>query len=243
MFGPHSLLQDAEWVVVTGAGKGIGKAIALAFAKLKHFKLLLISKTEESLVQTANECRELGALEVLSYSIDLSLPEVRFPEHLRELNVALVINNAGLFSMVSASDMSPENALTSWNTNVLAAIHCNEFFLPSLQKKGRGGLFHIISAAANAGRSYAATYASAKHALAGYVKSLREDLKSQHIAVSAINPGQTFTNSWAGSDVDPKDLIQPNDIALLVVTMAALSTQSVVEQLNIEPIKGDRAPM
>jgi len=243
MFDNRSLIQEGQWVAITGAGQGIGKAIALAFAQQKIFRLVLLSRSEAALLETAEECRNLGATEVKSLSIDLSADLVNFPPEIQNLSIALLINNVGLFSMIPAKESNIAQSKEAWQSNVAPSIHCNQWVLPAMLQNGKGGIFHICSAASSAGRSYAATYASAKHALAGYVKSLREDLKENGIAISLINPGQTFSNSWAGSDVNPTELIDPADIAKILLSMAAMSSQSVVEELIIEPIKGDRDPM
>lgn len=238
----ESLLKANEWVVITGAGKGIGKAIALAFAKQAKQPLILISRSQQSLQQTHSLCQALTSQKIEIFQSDLSADHIEWPSLFKEIDVGLVINNAGQFSMNKASELDASDMLNDWRSNVLPSIHCNHFFMESLKKKKGGGLFHIVSAAALEGRSYAASYSSAKHALIGYVRSLREDMMQFGIAVTAIHPGQTFTASWDGSDVDPNELIDADDIAQLIVSLSNFSSRTVAEEIHLEPIKGDRAP-
>lgn len=238
----NPVLLEGEWVVISGAGKGIGRAIAEVFAAKRKNPLLLISRSKDSLNEVVETCRHLGALDVISCAVDLSEDSIEWPEEILKLNVGLIINNAGQFSMYKASELKAEQMLHDWKLNVLPAVHCNIAFLPQLIAKKHGAIFHIVSAAALEGRSYASSYSSAKHALSGYVKSLRLDLMEVGIAVSSIYPGQTYTASWKGSDVDPTELMDAQDLAKMILTMSSFSRRTVMEEVHLEPLKGERAP-
>lgn len=234
------ILQDEEYVVVTGAGRGIGKAIAERFAQ-NGYRLALVSSTKEVLQEVQKSCEQLGSPDVEIFVTDLS-QDVEWPEAWKRLDVGMVVNNAGRFSMESAKRIAQNDAFEAWKRNVLPAVQSNRFFLDHFKHKKRGLLLHIGSAASEQGRAYAAAYSSAKHALLGYVRSLRLDLMEEGIAVSVINPGQTYTHSWAGSSVDPNEIMAAEDIAELVFTISQLSPRSVVEEVTMNPIKGDREP-
>ena len=234
------ILKKEEYVVVTGAGRGIGRAIAERFAK-HGYRLALISSTKEVLEEVQKSCIHLGSPEVILFCADLSI-DVEWPEDWKGLNVGMVVNNAGRFSMDSAKSVAQKDAFDAWKRNVLPAVQCNRFFLERLKHKKRGLLLHIGSVASEQGRAYAAAYSSAKHALLGYVRSLRLDLMEAGIAVSVINPGQTYTHSWAGSSVDPKEIMAAEDIAEVAFTISQLSPRSVVEDVTMNPIRGDREP-
>ena len=82
-----------------------------------------------------------------------------------------------------------------------------------------------------------------KHALLGYTRSLRKELMETNIAVSAINLGQTYSTSWKDVDVDPKKLIDPEDVGKLIVSLSELSVQSVAEEIDLMPQGGEVNPM
>ena len=128
-------------------------------------------------------------------------------------------------------------------TNLFAAVHIVKRFLPDLRKADRALIINICSVGALRGFSDSGAYSSSKHALLGYTRSLREELKKTDIAVSAINLGQTHSTSWDESDMSPERLINPTDVASLLVTISELSPRSVVEEILIQPQHGRVPPM
>jgi short-subunit dehydrogenase len=102
-----------------------------------------------------------------------------------------------------------------------------------------GHIFNICSIASLNAYEQGGAYSISKFALLGFSKNLRLELKDQGIKVTAVCPGAVFTNSWAGSGVDPKRIMESSDIAKMVYTASQLSPQAVVEDIVMRPQLGD----
>lgn len=228
-------------VIITGASRGIGREIALTFAEKTDFSLLLLARNEKTLSQVAEACRDKGASSVTHLSADLSNPEdIRSIADKAEISfLSGIINNAGLFNPKPLEETNREDIDRNLQLNLHAAFELNQQFIPMLKSQGRGFLFHIGSLAAYQGLHNAVAYSISKHALLGYVRSLRRSLKTSGIAVSIIHPGSTWSSSWEGSGVDPEKLIDSRDIATLLVTLSAFSPRSVAEEITVNPQGGN----
>jgi short-subunit dehydrogenase len=104
---------------------------------------------------------------------------------------------------------------------------------------GAGHIFNICSIASLAAYENGGAYSISKFALLGFSKNLRLELKDSGIKVTAVCPGAVFTNSWAGSGVDPKRIMDANDIAKMIYAATQLSAQAVVEDIVMRPQLGD----
>ena len=106
-------------------------------------------------------------------------------------------------------------------------------------KKGKGHIFNICSIASLNAYENGGSYSISKFALLGFSKNLRLELKDKGIKVTAVCPGAVYTNSWAGSGVDPKRIMEANDIAEMIYAATQLSPQAVVEDIVMRPLLGD----
>lgn len=232
-------------VVITGASQGIGRSIALAFAALTDHPLLLMARNEKNLKETEKLCREAGATHVAILVCDATSTEevnrVIIPDGFPVPGI--VINNAGSYLYKPLSGTSEREFREQINTNLFTAVHVTNRFLPGLLQLDRGLIVNICSVASLKGFHDSGAYAAAKHALLGYTRSLRQELLESNIAVTAINLGQTHSTSWAESDMSPEKLIDPKDVAQLIVTISKLSKRSVVEEISLQPQGGKVAPM
>jgi short-subunit dehydrogenase len=104
-------------------------------------------------------------------------------------------------------------------------------------------ILNICSIGSLQGLGESGAYSSAKHALLGYTRSLRDELKNTDIGVTAINLGQTHSPSWSESTMSPAKLINPSDVSSLIVQMTQLSPRTLVEEITIQPQHGRVEPM
>lgn len=232
-------------VLITGASQGIGRSIAITFAASTQRPLLLLARNQENLEETQLLCREAGADKVellvcdathMENVLNLEMPG-NFPDP------GIIINNAGSYLLKTLSETSDEEFRHQVETNLFSAVHIVKRFLPDLRKKDRALIINICSVGALRGFPDSGAYSASKHALLGYTRSLREELKQTDIAVTAINLGQTHSTSWDASNMSPERLINPTDVARLLVTISELSPRSVVEEILIQPQHGRVPPM
>lgn len=227
-------------VVISGAGKGIGRVIALHLAQSGRHVLHLVSRTAASLDDTARECRTLGST-VRTYAADLTdagqLSSIRW-EFAEPLPIAL-INNAGGYLGRPLIQTTREELQTQLDQNLFAAFNLTNALLPMMIERGDGRVVSIGSIAAVDGLERGGAYAASKHALRGWSASLRKELIRVGVGVSLVNIGPTWSSSWEGSDMDPDRIIDPKDVALVMETLLRLSSRSLVEELLLMPSKGD----
>lgn len=232
-------------VVITGASQGIGRNIAVAFASETEHPLLLIARNRDRLEETRRLCLQKGANKAELIICDTTDPrqveDIQIPEGFP--HPGIIINNAGSFLYKKLADTSHSEFQEQINTNLFSAVHIVSRFLDTLKEIPRALIVNICSVSATHGLLESGAYSASKHALLGYTRSLRKELRQANIAVTAINLGQTFSPSWDGSDVDRSLLINPDDVAALILSLSKLSPATVVEEILIQPQHGRVPPM
>ena len=229
-------------IIITGASKGIGKAIANKFAAA-NATLLLCSRGEKSLYDTVEELQTQypNAL-VKGKPADMAIREEvkAFAEWcLQQGTPDILINNAGEF-IPGAIHEEEEGLLEQMiNTNLYSAYHLTRDILPAMLAAKAGHIFNICSIASLQAYANGGSYSISKFALLGFSKNLREELKPKGIKVTAVMPGATMSNSWSGSNIDPKRIMEAKDIASMVYTATHLSPMAVVEDIVLRPQLGD----
>jgi len=229
-------------IIITGASKGIGYAIAEIFAANGH-NLYLTSKTASSLqAAAANLQQQYPSVVIDSFPADLSIKSdvISFSKWcLEKTTPHILVNNAGYFVPGKLQDEADGQLEQQLNTNLFSAYHLTRALLPSMLTAGSGHIFNICSIASLNAYEYGGSYSISKFALLGFSKNLRLELKDSGIKVTAVCPGAVFTNSWAGSGVDPKRIMEANDIAKMIYAATQLSPQAVVEDIVMRPQLGD----
>jgi short-subunit dehydrogenase len=229
-------------IIITGASKGIGYAIAEIFAAHGH-DLYVISKTADALeLAVATLKKQYPNVKIESMPADLSQKaEVTNFAHwcLAKTIPTILINNAGYFVPGKLQDEADGQLQDQLNINLFSAYHLTRALLPSMIENKAGHIFNICSIASLAAYENGGAYSISKFALLGFSKNLRLELKDKGIKVTAVCPGAVFTNSWAGSGVDPKRIMEASDIAKMIYAASQLSPQAVVEDIVMRPQLGD----
>lgn len=230
-------------VVITGASRGLGKAIAHLFAQNGH-NLILTSRSEVALYNAVQEIMTAYPdITVKAKSFDLSVKDQAqaFGKWILGLQVAIdvLVNNAGLFdpgSVYNEPDGTLEHMMA---VNLYSAYHVTRSVIGQMMEQQSGHIFNMCSIASLKAYPNGGAYSISKYALAGFSTNLREEMKPYGIKVTAVYPGAAFTDSWEGSGVNPKRIMQADDIAKMIYTASQLSPQACVEEIILRPQLGD----
>jgi len=230
-------------VVITGASRGIGEAVARIFALHGH-NLLLNARKEGGLLQTMEALRtEAPSVSIAGQAMDLSRREGAqlFGQWVGQQadGVDVLVNNVGTFIQGNVSD-EPEGALEEMlGVNLYSAYHTTRALLPSMIRRGRGHIFTICSIASLSAYPGGGAYSISKFALLGFTRNLRAELRPHGIKVTAVIPGAVYTDSWKGSGVSPQRIMEAADLAKTIYNASQLSPQATVEEIVIRPQLGD----
>lgn len=223
--------------VVTGATKGIGRAIAVVLAK-NGYNLSVCSRNDAELDAFLSELKALG-IKAVGLATDCSdkLAVQKFCAFTQaELgDVDVLVNNAGTFipgSLLDEDDESFENQLL---LNLNAAYYFSKFFGKTMRERQSGHIFNICSIASKAPVKNAGSYSVTKSALLSLNCVLRQELAEYNVKVTAILPGSTFTASWEGTDLPQEQFVQPEDIANTLYTTLNLSNGVNVDEIILKP--------
>jgi 3-oxoacyl-[acyl-carrier protein] reductase len=191
---------DNDIVLVTGSSRGIGKAIALAFAKRGARVVLNAAHNKERLVHTYNEFTEAG-YKAVYYFGDLSTYDTakKLFIHINNefgAHPSIVINNAGISFVGLFTDTPPDLWNKIIHTNVNTAYNCCYLAVPHMISKQKGIIINISSIWGNIGASCEVAYSTSKSALNGFTKSLARELGPSNIRVNAIACG------WIDTDMN-----------------------------------------
>ncbi|HSK12016.1 MAG TPA: SDR family oxidoreductase [Phnomibacter sp.] len=236
-------MSDQPVIVITGASRGFGRAIAEVFAEAGH--TLILTSRQPVALYTAVEALEakFPDAEIKAHPADLGVKKetIAFAEWvLKSTNrVDVLVNNAGNFVPGSVHN-EPDGALEEMmNTNLFSAYHLTRTLLPRLMEQGTGHIFNMCSIASLQAYDNGGAYSISKFALLGFSKNLREEMKTHGIKVTSIIPGASWTDSWAGSGLDPHRFMEAADIAKMVYAASQLSLQACVEEIVLRPQLGD----
>jgi short-subunit dehydrogenase len=228
-------------VIITGASKGIGKAIATIFAA-NGYDIFLCSRNEVALYKAMEELQtRYPSIAVKAKAFDLSKQAQEFGKWILSLGIKVdvVVNNAGTFEPGSVNN-EPEGLLESQvATNVYSAYHLTRAVLPKMMEAKRGHIFNICSIASLNAYANGGAYSISKFAMDGFSKNLREEMKEHGIKVTAVYPGAVLTDSWGGFDNSEHRIMEAEDVAKMIYAASQLSAGACVEEIVMRPQLGD----
>jgi len=231
-------------VVVTGAGRGAGRSIAFALAG-EGARLALASRTESELNAVRDEVKALGA-EVVAVPTDLSDPKQVEDLAQGTLNafgtVDVIINNAGWCPPLRlVQDTTIEDWDLAMNVNARGPFLLIKALLPTMLAKRNGYVINVSSNVARGGCATAGAYSAAKAALLALGETLLDEVARLGIRVTNILPGTMNTGMRWDDDPDfPRETVmEPEDLAQLVVSLLKLNDYVLVEEIPIRPIVQD----
>ena len=229
-------------VVVTGGTKGIGRAIVDKFSS-QGFNIITCSRSSADLGMLKEEMEEKHDVTIETFQADLSdVDQVKkFSDFIGEFGqpVEVLVNNAGLFIPGEVINEEEGNLEKIMNANLFSAYHLTRSIVGGMIKRKKGHIFNMCSIASFMAYPNGGSYTISKFALLGFSKCLRAELINSGVRVTAVMPGATYTDSWAGSPLPEERFMPSEDIASLVYASYSLSERSVVEDIIIRPQMGD----
>jgi short-subunit dehydrogenase len=229
-------------IIITGASKGIGKAIAEIFAANGH-QLFITSRSEVPLYKTMEELQtKYPNSTIKAKPFDLSKQDEAkaFGNWCLAADIPdIIINNAGAFELGSIYNEREGLLEEQLAINLFSAYHFTRAVLPAMMQAKKGHIFNICSIAALKAYDNGGAYSISKYALHGFSKNLREEMKPHNIKVTAVFPGAVLTDSWGNFDNSQHRIMEATDIAQLIYAATQLSAGACVEDIVVRPVLGD----
>jgi len=224
--------------VITGAGRGIGAAIARQLAALGA-TTVLCGRTQSTLDQTALSITETGGkAEVIPCDVTV-LHQVQHAAARMESTFArvdILVNNAGVGGFDSLlHDLPPEEWDRILNTNLRGVYFTIRSFAPLMIRARSGHIINISSLAGKNALANGAAYAASKWGLNGLSYSVAEELRKHNIRVAVICPGSVHTELGPHTGKDPRKMLQPADVAHAVAMLVTQAPQSFMSEILLRP--------
>jgi 3-oxoacyl-[acyl-carrier protein] reductase len=228
--------------IITGATKGIGRAIVMELAA-NNYNIIFCARDEKEVQILQNELTsKYSHLQFFGMRADMEeSSDVRdFAEFAIGSvgHVDILINNAGLYIPSGIIEEDAECLQRQMQVNVFAPHYLSKFFASRMIEAGKGHIVNICSIASLEPVVRAGSYSVSKTALLGLNKALREELRPAGIKVTAVLPGSTLTDSWTGTEL-PKDwFILPEDVAKSIINCLQMSSGANIDEIIIRPLYG-----
>jgi 3-oxoacyl-[acyl-carrier protein] reductase len=225
--------------LVTGAGRGIGKAVALSLAQ-SGCRVILAARSRDQLEEVQRDIRDRAG-EALVVAADLTRDEDI--EHLVESSrswgaVEILINNAGWGKRAPVVKGNIDDWDRTFHVNLRAPMLLAKLFLPAMIAKGEGAVINIGSVSGKTGEANGAAYAASKFGLIGFTQSLYEEVREHGIKVAVILPGFVDTPLIPPNrELDRSKMIQADDIAQAVHYILTSPATCCPVEITVRPQK------
>ena len=254
------MLLDDKIALITGGGRGIGRAVAFAFAR-EGARIAVAARTEEEVARVAGEIRNEHGTEAISLACDVSDHEsvrrmfVNVEEQFGR-GPDILVNNAGIAESAPLVKTGDELWHRHLAINLTGTFYCTRAALPAMTERRWGRIINIASIAAKIGASYISAYAASKHGVLGLTRSVALEVAAHGITANAICPGYVDTDMTThsienitaktgktGEEVrdiikrmsPQKRLIMPEEVAALALLLASEEGRGINGQaINID---------
>jgi short-subunit dehydrogenase len=237
------MTKNNDRALITGAGSGIGRATALAFAEA-GIDLALVGRSAEKLNAVAAEARKTG-VEAKTYPLDLSMVD-QVKAKIEAIatdfgNLTILVNNAGMGGTGDLLTLSLEDWQQMINLNLTSVLQCIQGVLPEMRDRQNGMIINIASIAAHQAFPGWGAYSVSKAGLLCLSKVLAAEERAHGIRVVTVSPGAVNTPIWDADtmpDFDRSAMLTPELIAQSILHTALLPPQAVIEELIVTPSAG-----
>jgi len=232
--------MNRKTAVITGATKGIGKAIALKFLQ-EGYNIGICARNQQDLDQLrAAFTSEFPQQKIIALQADLQLKtgaEAFGQRILQEFeSIDVLVNNAGVFLPGTVLEEEFEQLEQQINTNLYSAYILSQMIGKKMGAQASGHIINICSLASLQAYAGGSSYSISKYAMLGMSDNFRVALKPYKVKVTAVCPGPTMSTSWEGSGVPEEKLMPAGDIAAMIFSCAETSFNTCVDRLVINPL-------
>jgi len=224
--------------LITGAGKGIGKAIAIALAK-EGVNVILVSRTQADVDQLAAETSTFGVKSLaLSADVsDINSINTAVEKALAEFkNIDILINSAGIASFGKFLELEPDAWERIIQVNLMGTYYATRAVIPNMIERQTGDIINISSTAGLNGNALTSAYSASKFAVLGLTDSLMQEMRKHNIRVTALTPSTVATDMAKDlnlTDGNPEKVMQSEDIAELIIAQLKLSRRVFIKNSSI----------
>lgn len=225
--------------LVTGAGRGIGRSIALSLAK-EGAEVVLTSRTGAELDQLKKEIESIGGKACTipaDLTVDVQAIKLFEEFRLKYARLDILVNNAGIGIFAPVRSLSVEEFDRMWHLNMRAVMLMTQHALKFMETQKSGAIVNVASLAGRNAFVGGAGYAATKWALIGFSRSLMLEVREQNIRVITICPGSVDT-SFSPTPKEPsrsEKILHPQDVADTVLAALMLPDRAMVSEIDIRP--------
>ncbi|MFE3871788.1 3-ketoacyl-ACP reductase [Flavobacterium sp. ZS1P70] len=224
--------------LITGAGKGIGKAIALALAK-EGVNVILVARTQEEIDSVAAKVRSLRvkALAITADVADINSVNAAVEKALAEFGtIDILINNAGIAAFGKFLELEPTDWERIIQVNLMGTYYMTRAVLPNMIERQTGDIINISSTAGLSGNALTSAYSASKFAVLGLTESLMQEVRKHNIRVTALTPSTVATDMAKElklTDGNPQKVMQAEDMAELIIAQLKLNRRVFIKNSSI----------
>lgn len=224
--------------LITGAGRGIGRATAIAFAK-EGINVGLVGRTKENLEKVAAELKPFGVKVAFAAANVANNTEVieAVDQIKAELGaIDILINNAGIGKFGSFLELSPEEFENIIQVNLMGTYYVTRAVLPEMIEQKSGDIINISSTAGQKGAPVTSAYSASKFGVLGLTESLMLEVRKHNIRVSALTPSTVATDLAIDTnltDGNPEKVMQPEDLAEVMVAQLKLHPRILMKSAGL----------